>query len=116
MDAEGAPPARVRVPLKMWIEHRAARDGAASRQGSFPTVRVAVRRHHLFGERGRNESSGADLAFEIPLGQELCIGVQNRKTGNLGFGCQFPAGRNLLSGPQIAAEDRFTISVVNLLM
>src|SRR6185437_16332314 len=112
MDSEGTKYAQVCLPFEMWIERGAARDSAAPRQRRFPTARVAFRRHHLFGQRGRNESPGTDLAVEISLCHELFIGVQNRKTGYVDFGCKFPAGRYLLSGPQIPTENRITISIV----
>ena len=42
--------------------------------------------------------------------------MQNGKAGDADFGGQFPAGRDLLSGLQVAAENRLSISVLNLLM
>ena len=70
----------------------------------------------LLGQRRGDERARTDSGFEITFGEQLCIGVEDGKTGDAQLGCELAAGENLFARPQVAAQDGRAIAVIDLLV
>ena len=62
-------------------------------------------RCELLRKRRRDNSACADAAFQIALGEELRVRVQNREARNTNLGSQHPGGGDPLSRPETAFEN-----------
>ena len=112
MDAEGAPSMTPRIGFIGGKEERAARGATGGRV-------VGRGRAGLGGgmrERGGDEGAGADAAFEVALGEELCVGVEDGEAGDFELGSESAAGGDLLACGEVAAVDRVAKTSVDLAM
>ena len=68
------------------------------------------------GQGGRNKGAGADATLEEALGEELGVGVEDGEAGDFQHCGQSAAGGDLLAGSEVAAEDGFAKTGVDLAM
>jgi hypothetical protein len=54
------------------------------------------------------------MAFEVAFRKKLSVGISNGESGNAEFRREHPAGRDLMSGAQIPAQNRRPESLIQL--
>ena len=68
----------------------------------------------LGGNSGGDKGAGTDTGFEVALGEQLRVGIEDGETGDFEFGGEGAAGGHLLARGQIAAQDRVTEAGIDL--
>jgi len=114
MHAEGAPSVPPRCLSELWQQPNPARNWPRSGIDVCRPPGAVGRRGELVRQRFRYKCPCPRAALEIPLCQELRISIEDREARNPDFGGESPAGRQLLSRPQIAAKDRSPVAVIDL--
>jgi hypothetical protein len=112
MNAEGSPAMTPGIGVVGGELHGAA--GGAAGAGRF--FCGAADGGGRMREGGGDKGAGADAAFEVALGEELRIGIEDGKAGDGEFGGEGAAGGNLLAGGEIAAKDGVAEACVDLAM
>jgi hypothetical protein len=70
--------------------------------------------HLLLGQRRGDKRAGTHARFEVALGEQLRIGIEDREAGYAQFDGELAAGENLLSRTEVAAQDGGAVAIVNL--
>ena len=72
--------------------------------------------HKLFRQGGRHKGSRTHAALKVAFGQQLSIGIEDRKARHLQLGREDSAGWYLLAWVQIASQNCAAIRIVDLLV